>query len=146
MKTKHLIVCLLSLAVLPYDAGANSMTNVRACSPCMGRYSGRISEHHNFFGRPESVSVIIANEEVYVGIMADGGGAFDASSDKFTCSGGRLRGVLDTGVAGLGKISIVIRRNKRMYLRLYGYEQGEGPNKAGYLPPEKLEIPLKKER
>jgi hypothetical protein len=113
------------------------------CSSWFGRYSGELSGDQNFFGRPEKVYVIISEDEIYVGISSEGGGSFDASSLTAHCTTKRLRSTLSTGAEGAGKISLSMTRDKGVLLRLWNYKQGIGPNKAGYLPPDRAEIPMR---
>ena len=114
------------------------------CAPWFGTYDGTLSEDQNFFGQAEKVSVFVDAQGVTVQIWGEDGGSFLASSINFNCTGTHLQTILDTGAEGAGKISFSMRRDRAIHMRLWNYNQGIGPNKAGYLPPDKLEIPVKR--
>jgi hypothetical protein len=136
----------LGCALLAWTTTAATPTSAseNACGTWVGRYSGELPESQNFFVQPEHVSVIVESDSITVQIWPDDASGFLGSADSFKCSSKSLRSKLDTGAEGEGKISLFMSRDKKVHMRLYGYEEGLGPNKAGYLPPEKLEISLRK--
>lgn len=136
--------CLLLLS-FPFGASAGAAGQSRAmCRSWVGRYSGALSEEQNPLQQAEKVSVIIVDGSIVVQIWGDDGAGFLGSANLKSCSRDSLRSILDTGAEGNGKISLSLSRKGGIHLRLFGYKEGIGPNKAGYLPPEKLEVPLHK--
>lgn len=111
------------------------------CESWQGKYSGNLTAGQSFFG-PEKVAVTV-DDGMTVQIWNRDRGGFLASG-TVRCTKQGLLGKLDTGAGGSGKISASMRRGKAVYLRLWNYDEGRGPNKAGYLPAEKLEIPLRR--
>lgn len=130
------------------EAATVASSKGSACKLWAGRYSGKLLESQNLFGQPEDVSVIIAPGNITVQIWgADApSGGFIGSAVTAQCTSKSLHSTLDTGAEGKGKISLVMTRDTKVHLRLHRYVEGVGPNKAGYLPPERLEIPLREER
>ena len=137
---------LMCCALVPNEATAGPSANGKsACASWQGNYSGNLSEGQSFFRTPEKVAVTVEGEAITVQIWQEdrGVGGFLASG-LVHCTKRNLQGTLDTGADGAGKISVSMRQSKAVHLRLWNYQEGIGPNKAGYLPPESLEIRLRR--
>jgi hypothetical protein len=139
------LVCCVSLSNSASAGVSGSSAN--ACAPWSGRYSGEIPEQQSAFDHSQQVTVIIEGRTAYVAI-GETAGDFDASGGNLRCTGNRVTGTLDTGAGGTGKVSVSLRRKAgAVYLRLFGYNDGDGlKNQAEYLPSEKFEIALKQTR
>ena len=150
MADKNLILALAcSLSLSSSAAVGAPRRSVTSCAAWVGRYVGVIPKEESAFEDGQRVIVIVQLRSTYVAITGDEDdrGAFEASG-VLRCTSNRASGKLDTGAAGSGKISVAFQRKRAaVYLRLYGYNEGDGfKNQASYLPRESYQIALKRRR